>query len=231
MQHYRICCLVYVHLKLYIHIVAFITAYWHCSHTMWKGLCNSMMSIHLSVCLFHPSATAAACGGFTARHLAGRQYWPSHHLATASYGSKDLGTRPRTWPSRPRTWPSRPRTWPSRPRFDLRRRVAQTTAHTHTHPPFNGPLSGTTRWASTRKEQEAQLSPSDRAMRLVSSNLANYHTTVQKLLIRQVLTKPMVWSWKFSWRQCVINKPTTVVLCISPVYRRLAVVKFSKSTM
>jgi len=28
-----------------------------------------------------------------------------------------------------------------------------------------------------------------------------------------------------------INKPTTVELCISPVYRRLAVVKFSKSTM
>jgi len=40
--------------------------------------------------------------------------------------------------------------------------------------------------------QEAQLSPSDRAMRLVSSNLANYHATLQKLLIRQVLTKPMV---------------------------------------
>ena len=40
--------------------------------------------------------------------------------------------------------------------------------------------------------QEAQLSPSDRAMRLVSSNLANYHATVQKILIRQVLTKPMV---------------------------------------
>ena len=40
--------------------------------------------------------------------------------------------------------------------------------------------------------QEAQLSPSDRAMRLVSSNLANYHATMQKLLIRQVLTKPMV---------------------------------------
>ena len=39
--------------------------------------------------------------------------------------------------------------------------------------------------------QEAQLSPSDRAMRLVSSNLANYQATVQKLLI-QVLTKPMV---------------------------------------
>ena len=37
--------------------------------------------------------------------------------------------------------------------------------------------------------QEAQLSPSDRAMPLISSNLANYHATVQKLLIRQVLTK------------------------------------------
>jgi len=29
----------------------------------------------------------------------------------------------------------------------------------------------------------------------------------------------------------VINKPTTVELCISPVYRRLALAKFSKSTM
>ena len=53
--------------------------------------------------------------------------------------------------------------------------------------------------------QEAQLSPSDRAMRLVSSNLANCHATVQKLLIRQVLAKLMVWSWRFSWRQCVMN--------------------------
>ena len=64
----------------------------------------------------------------------------------------------------------------------------------------------------------------------VSSNLANYHATVQKLLIRQVLTKPMVWSWRFSWGQCVINKLTTIELCISPVYRRLAAVKLSKST-
>ena len=85
--------------------------------------------------------------------------------------------------------------------------------------------------SKNQKSQEAQLSPSDRAMRLVSSNLPNYHATVQKLLVRQVLTKPMVWSWSFSWRQCVINKPTTVELCISPVYRRLAVAKFSKSTM
>ena len=37
--------------------------------------------------------------------------------------------------------------------------------------------------------QEAQLSPSDRAMRLVSSNLANYHATVQKLL-RAYTTSP-----------------------------------------
>jgi len=43
-----------------------------------------------------------------------------------------------------------------------------------------------------QKKQEAQLSPSDRAMLLVSSNLANYHATVPKLLIRQVLAKPMV---------------------------------------
>jgi len=75
------------------------------------------------------------------------------------------------------------------------------------------PRASTTRGASTKTEkkiitqgnikilfetdnlelkQEAQLSPSDRAMRLVSSNLANCHTTVQKLLIRQGLTKLMV---------------------------------------
>jgi len=41
------------------------------------------------------------------------------------------------------------------------------------------------------EEQEAQLSPSDRAMRLVSSNLASCHATAQKLLI-QVLIKPIV---------------------------------------
>ena len=45
---------------------------------------------------------------------------------------------------------------------------------------------------SIHYNQEAQLSPSDRAMRLLSSNLANYHATVQKLLLGQVLTKPMV---------------------------------------
>jgi len=44
--------------------------------------------------------------------------------------------------------------------------------------------------------QEAQPSPRDRA-------LANCHATVQKLLIRQVLTKLMAWSWRFSRRQCV----------------------------
>ena len=53
--------------------------------------------------------------------------------------------------------------------------------------------------------QEAQLSPRDRAMRRVNWNLANCHATVQKLLIRQVLTNSMVWSWRFRRRQCVID--------------------------
>jgi len=44
-------------------------------------------------------------------------------------------------------------------------------------------------------EQEAQLSLSDRAMRRVSWNVANYHATVQKLLVRQVLNKSKLWSW------------------------------------
>ena len=55
------------------------------------------------------------------------------------------------------------------------------------------------------RKQEAQLSPRDRAMRRVNWNLANCHATVQKLLIRQVLTKSMVWRWGFSRRQCVID--------------------------
>jgi len=55
-----------------------------------------------------------------------------------------------------------------------------------------------------------------------------------------------IWSEAMRDRQCalnhdatesapivsgVINKPTMVELCISPVYQRLAVAKFSKSTM
>ena len=38
-------------------------------------------------------------------------------------------------------------------------------------------------------EQEAPLSPRDRAMRRVSWNLSNCHATVQKLLVRQVLNQ------------------------------------------
>ena len=55
-----------------------------------------------------------------------------------------------------------------------------------------GSLNAPLRRGHNKGKQEAQLSPSDRAMRLVSSNLANCHATVQKLLIRQVLTKLMV---------------------------------------
>ena len=57
---------------------------------------------------------------------------------------------------------------------------------------------------NTTLKQEAQLSPRDCAMRRVNWNLANCHATVQKLRI-QVLTKSMVWSWRFSRRQCVID--------------------------
>jgi len=41
-------------------------------------------------------------------------------------------------------------------------------------------------------KQEAQLSPSDRAMRIVSSklNLANYHAAVQKLHVYTYTTSP-----------------------------------------
>ena len=80
-----------------------------------------------------------------------------------------------------------------------------TQTHTHTHAHLMALYPGVPGWAGTRKVQKAQLLPSDCAMRLVSSNLASCHATVQKLLIRQVLTKLMVWSWRFSRRQCVMN--------------------------
>jgi len=46
------------------------------------------------------------------------------------------------------------------------------------------------------EKQEAQLSPSDRAMRRVSWNLANCHAHMQKLIVRQVLNQvSAVASW------------------------------------
>jgi len=56
--------------------------------------------------------------------------------------------------------------------------------------------------------QEAQLSPRDHAMRRVSWNLASCHATVQKLLVRQVLNKPKLWSRRVTVGQCVINTRT-----------------------
>ena len=47
-----------------------------------------------------------------------------------------------------------------------------------------------------------------RAMRCVSWNLANCHATVQELLVRQDLNKSMLWSWRVTVGQCVINMCT-----------------------
>ena len=64
----------------------------------------------------------------------------------------------------------------------VRLRTAPATANQNTD----------TFYSNDVENQEAQLSPRDRAMRRVNRNLANCHATVQKLLIRQVLTKSMV---------------------------------------
>jgi len=53
--------------------------------------------------------------------------------------------------------------------------VILTILHTYTHTRLTAFCQGLPGWPGTRKVQEAQLSPSDRAMRLVSSNLANCH--------------------------------------------------------
>jgi len=70
-------------------------------------------------------------------------------------------------------------------------------------------------------KQDAQLSPRDRAMRRVSWNVVNCHATVHKLLVRQVLTKSMVWSWRFSWRQCVV---IVINMCTQPWRDRVALI-------
>ena len=66
--------------------------------------------------------------------------------------------------------------------------------------------------------QEAQLSPKDRAMRRVSWNLANCHATAEKLLVRQVLNKSKLWSWRVKVGRCVIN------MCTQPWRIRVAFV-------
>ena len=64
------------------------------------------------------------------------------------------------------------------------------------------------KWKSGCLQQEAQLSPRDRAMPSVSLNLANFHATVQKLLVRQVLNKSKLWSCRVKVGRCVINMST-----------------------
>jgi len=90
----------------------------------------------------------------------------------------------------------------------------------HTHP-FNGPLSGTTRVSryqkGTRNSAIAE-GPRDALSQLNSWQLPRNSAETTS------------HSSRFHCLIGVINKSTTVELRISPVYRRLAVAKFSKST-
>jgi len=63
--------------------------------------------------------------------------------------------------------------------------------------------------------QEALLSPRDRAMHRVSWTLANCHATMQKLLVRQVLNKSKLQSWRVMVGRCVIN------MCTQPWHVRV----------
>jgi len=96
---------------------------------------------------------------------------------------------------------------------------------------------------STRSSAIAE-GPRDASSQLKSCQLPRNGAETH---VRQVLNKSKLWSWRVKVGRCVINmctqpwriwgrfhcligvinKPTTVELCISPVYRRLAVAKFS----
>ena len=81
------------------------------------------------------------------------------------------------------------------------------------------------RWAPLDRHtrQEAQLSPRDRVMKLKRYSMA--------LKCNKHVHSTMTRSSRFHCPIGVINKSTTDELWISPLYRRLAVAKFSKSTM
>ena len=111
--------------------------------------------------------------------------------------------------SRPSPYPKRHlHLWPT----DIQRRTPNTQTqkprYIHTLSRFSALFPGLPGWAGTSKLQEAQLSPRDRAMRRVSWNLTSCHTTVQKLLVRQVLNKSKLWSWRVTVGRCVINMCT-----------------------
>ena len=82
-------------------------------------------------------------------------------------------------------------------------------------PSVEPPLAASSQRAC-KEWQDAQLSLRDRAMRRVSWNLANCHATVQKLLVRQVLNKSKLWSWRVKMSRCVIN------MCTQPWRVRVA---------
>jgi len=100
-------------------------------------------------------------------------------------------------------------------------------------------------WFSMTRSSAISERPHDASCQLKSCQL------LRNSAVWQVLNKSKLWSWRVKVGRCVINmctqpwrirvsfivligvinKLTTVELCISPVYRRLAVAKFSKSTM
>ena len=116
---------------------------------------------------------------------------------------------------------------------------------------FNGPLSGTThvsRYQKGTRSSAIAEGPRDASCQLKSCQLPrNSAETTYTTSPDQIdAMKLEIQSEAMRDRQCalnhdatvsapivsgVINKPTTVELCISRVYRRLAVAKFSKSTM
>jgi len=66
---------------------------------------------------------------------------------------------------------------------DIVRRAVRLRSQSFLHIKTMDSIASSDSIDNTRQtRQEAQLSPCDCAMRLVSSNLANYHATVQKLI-------------------------------------------------
>ena len=126
----------------------------------------------------------------------------------------------------------------------------QTQTHTHTHP-FNGPLSGTTQVSRYQKgtrslaiaEGSRDASCQLKSCQLPCNSAETTCTTIPEqieimklegysgTMCNKQVHSTMTRSSRFHCPVGDINKPTTGELWISPVYRRLAVAKFSKSTM
>ena len=103
--------------------------------------------------------------------------------------------------------------------------IGGTTCYTRSSDIAKGPRDASCQLKSCRNLAETTCTTSPERIEVMK--LEGYSTTMCNKHVYSTMTR----SSRFHCPIGVISKLTTGELCISPVYRRLAVAKFSKSTM